>query len=108
MVLKGGTEMSPTSGLDWGIDEDGETLVLQVRGDIDMLTSLEFTRVVRAILGRGRPTFVDLSRVRYLDSTGVRALEEMSGIGNIQVKVSPEVRRLLEVLHIEDRFTFLD
>ena len=100
--------MSPASGLDYGVDEDGDTLVLHVRGDIDMLTSLEFTRVVRTVLGRGRPTFVDLSRVRYLDSTGVRALEEMSKTGNVRLKTSPEVRRLLEVLHLDGRFTFLD
>jgi anti-anti-sigma factor len=59
-----------------GVATDAGQVVVEVAGDVDMLTAGQLrdalTEAVR-VAGIG-PVVVDLSRVRFLDSSGVQAL----------------------------------
>jgi anti-sigma B factor antagonist len=68
--------------VDFGIDTtptaDGQGLVLAVHGELDLATCGEFTRPAQeAITGR-RPLIVDLTACSFLDSSGLRAMLQVS------------------------------
>jgi anti-anti-sigma factor len=56
-------------------DQDDESVVLRLRGELDMATAPRMARALNAALDR-RPTAVtiDLSRLAFVDSTGIRVL----------------------------------
>jgi len=56
-------------------EECGYHLV-QLTGDVDLSCSPEARQVILACLGRGHHTLVDLSKVTYIDSSGVASLVE--------------------------------
>ncbi|WP_412543925.1 STAS domain-containing protein [Longispora sp. K20-0274] len=56
------------------VDQPGSVALL-VEGDLDMTTSPDLSAAIRAALGDGATAIsVDLTDVRFLDSTGIRAL----------------------------------
>ena len=90
------------AGLDWWLKETAASLVLHVRGDVDLVTAPEFARAVRAAIARGdRPMIIDLTQVDFMDGRGLRILEEASRDAPLTVKPSRLVRRLLEVVRLE-------
>ena len=79
--------------------------VITLRGEIDISNSDEVLRRCRAGLHEGA-VVVDLSGVEYLDSAGVRGLDELhaqaGSLGRTLVLVaSPIVRRILELTAID-------
>lgn len=58
------------------ITDNQTALVVAFEGDVDLASSPEARKVLLDCLGRKRPVFVDLSRVKYIDSSGVAALVE--------------------------------
>lgn len=94
-------------------DDRGVTLVLH--GELDLSSAGELELLLTEIQGRhpGR-LLLDLSDVEFMDSTGIaliiRAERAAQGNGN-QFHLrggSPQVRRLLALTGILDRFTFED
>lgn len=74
---------------------------LSVSGDVDFTTSPELSRELREAVNEGHSTVdVDLSGVRFFDSSGARVLlNAWTEAGRIRLKgASPSVRRVLEVL----------
>ena len=56
---------------------DKETaLIVAFEGDVDLASSPDARKVLLDCVGRKRPVLVDLSRVKYIDSSGVAALVE--------------------------------
>ena len=88
----------------------GEVTV-RVVGELDLVTA----PILRDELGRhedsGTRVVLDLSRLEFVDSTGLVLLMETAGDGgNIAVRrdVSPAVRRLLDVTRTEPLFSWVD
>jgi anti-sigma B factor antagonist len=63
---------TPTFSLDARVSEDGVTTVSPA-GELDLATADEFSRAVRSGLATG-PVLIDLRKVTFMDSSGVRAL----------------------------------
>lgn len=94
---------------------DGEATVVSVVGELDLSTSEELDRVVRAELRRAA-VLLDLRGVTFMDSSGLRVLdtlirhsEEGGGTLRIDPALSDSVRQILEltgmmsILPIADR-----
>lgn len=71
----------------------GGRATVSVRGDVDIATSPELARVARERLAQG-PVLLDLRRVVFMDSSGVRALnalvEAASGQG-VELRICDEL-----------------
>ena len=96
--------------------EDGRVTILTVEGDL-VIGEPEalFKKTVARLLEQGRSNFlVDLSRVGFLDSSGlgalVRAMTTSQNEGG-QTKllgVGPQVRKLLEMTRLDSVFELYD
>ena len=67
---------------------DGGRTTVKVRGDVDIATSPELARVGRERLAQG-PLVLDLRRVGFMDSSGVRAL---NGLVELAAEQGAELR----------------
>lgn len=79
---------------------------LWVAGELDRATSDRFDEaVLRVIVGDG-PLLLNLSRVRFLDSSGVRSLVKlglsMRGRALVLREPSPPVMRVLEMTRLDE------
>jgi anti-sigma B factor antagonist len=79
-------------------------LVLEVGGEIDVYTAPQLReRLISIVEGGGRRVVVDLSRVEFLDSTGlgvlVGALKRLRGVGGELFLVCDQ-ERLLKIFRI--------
>ena len=54
--------------------EEQDRVGLPVRGDLDMLTVPELERSLREFQREGKPLTLDLTDLRFIDSSGVRLL----------------------------------
>lgn len=54
----------------------GEKATVRVAGDVDLTTADELQRVVRAQMEAG-PVLLDLSAVSFMDSSGLRVLDDL-------------------------------
>lgn len=95
--------------LDTSRDDNGS--VISVGGDIDLYSSPRLRDAIFAEIDRPVARLaVDLSQVRYMDSSGVATLVEglqrakASGAGFKLVAPSPKVMRVLEMTRLESVF----
>lgn len=92
-------------------DAEGTALIVNVAGEVDMATAPQLTAVLDEHLngGRYRTCEVDLERVTFLDSTGIKALlmgqTRASGAGcTLRVRAaSGWVARVIRVTGVADR-----
>jgi len=114
------TELAPRAGQEDGLlqiqqirEDSGVTIVLG--GELDLSNAGELERLLAEIQGgySGR-LLLDLSGLEFMDSTGIaliiRAEQAALGDGHeFHLRGgSPQVRRLLTLTGILDRFTFED
>ena len=92
-------------------DVDGRA-VIRVGGDVDIDTAPSLRRVVREILDDGhRDLIIDVSRVDFIDSTGlgvlVGALKETQahGGGLELICTQPKMLKLLQLTGLHEAFT---
>ncbi len=84
--------------------------VVQVQGEVDLSWSQKLRKAVLDALAKGQPVAVDLSRVTYIDSSGIAALVEgfQSARGKSQhfslVAVSQPVIAVLELARLDRVF----
>ncbi len=84
--------------------------MLVVSGEIDMVTAPKFRSHLHAVIGDASASaFLDLSSVRYFDSTGVSVLVHAQDIAEAQgvdlvVDPSECVRVILELVALGGRF----
>ena len=86
-------------------------VTVRVVGELDLVTA----PLLRDEIGRhqdsGSRVILDLSRLEFLDSTGLVLLMETAGNGGsiaLRRDVSPAVRRLLDVTRTEQLFAWVD
>ncbi len=92
------------------IERDRERAYLSLRGDLDAFMRDAFVAAVGTFIEEGaRVLFVDMLRVRYLTSSGVRALlalqrrlQDLGGSLTI-VRASKNVAATLQLLNVEQR-----
>jgi anti-sigma B factor antagonist len=98
------------------VDPAGDALVIRATGELDVATAETFDSELRGALASGALTvLLDLSQLEFIDSTGIRALltgKELCSMNGsrfgILRKVSPAVRRSLEVSGVAKGLQFVD
>ena len=90
-------------------DQASFTLVL-VEGEVDMSWSNDLRQTILGPLNEGRPVMVELSAVKYIDSSGIAALVEgyqkakAAGTSFGLVAASDPVRSVLELARLDQVF----
>ena len=90
------------SAATWEQHREPDAYVLKIVGDVDLSNSTELQRAIARLCMRARDADVvlDLADVRFIDSSGLRALYEGSRRGTSNVRLrepAPHVQRLLEI-----------
>jgi len=83
----------PGFSIDVDAPADAGRATVAVRGDVDIATSPKLASVVRERLGVG-PVLLDLRRVAFMDSSGVRALNtlvEAAAEQGVELRVCEEL-----------------
>ena len=99
--------MTPLARMD--VSRQGDVVVAQVVGDIDLSNSAELRRALTdAAAPEATGVVVDMSEVGYIDSTGLTVLSDLARDLDLRrqrlaVVVPPEsgVRRLLELVQLD-------
>lgn len=92
------------------VEESSAGIVVALDGDVDLQSSPEARRVLLDSVGRGRPVFVDLSRVGYIDSSGIASLVEalqrarQTGSPFVLAAVSDAALRVLKLARLDKVF----
>jgi anti-sigma B factor antagonist len=91
---------------------DGRTHVIEVEGQVDLYSAPELKEKTSQVIDGGRPrVIVDLSRVTFLDSTGlgilVGALKRIRAArGSLTLVVTDyDIERLFELTGLDGTFT---
>jgi anti-sigma B factor antagonist len=93
------------------VREERGTLVVAFEGDVDLEYSPTARRVLLESVEQRRNVLVDLSRVSYIDSSGVANLVEafqlsrQKGTGFALVSVNAAALRVLELARLDKVFT---
>jgi anti-sigma B factor antagonist len=90
---------------------DAQTHVVELGGQIDLYSAPEFKQRTLEVIGRGKKQVViDLSRVSFMDSTGlsvlVGALKRLRRMNGSLTVVAPDegIRRLFEMTGLDGSF----
>ncbi len=81
-----------------------------IRGEVDLSWSAQIRKMVLAALDSNKPSFVDLSEVNYIDSSGIAALVEgyqkarRESLTFGLVSVSKQVMAVLELARLNEVF----
>jgi len=93
----------------------GEGVVLRPEGDIDLSRSPQLqARLAEALSRKPARIVVDLSRVPYMDSSGVATLVQglqhcqRAGCELVIGKLHPKVRSIFEIAKLTDVFRIVD
>lgn len=90
--------------------EQGQHLIVAVRGEVDLSWSSEVRSAVLDALGKSQSVLVELDQVSYIDSSGIAALVEgyQTAKGkNINfglVSISEAVKAVLELARLDQVF----
>ncbi|HEY4163990.1 MAG TPA: STAS domain-containing protein [Dongiaceae bacterium] len=93
-----------------GISESGGKLVVALEGEIDLEHAGSVRRALLDSLKQGKDILVDLSKVSYIDSSGIASLVEGLQVARKQksdlalVSVNQRVRRVLELARLDKVF----
>src|SRR5262245_15504580 len=93
-----------------GITEQNGHTVVALEGEIDLEQAGTVRRALLDSLKKGRNVLVDLSKVTYIDSSGIASLVEGLQVARRQrselalVSVNQRVRRVLELARLDKVF----
>lgn len=91
--------------------EQGEALVVALDGEVDLSRAPEVRRLLLDCVARGRDVLIDLSRVSYIDSSGIASLVEAlqtasrNAVRMGLVAVSAEALKVFELARLDKVFT---
>ena len=90
---------------------EGERLRLCLRGELDLSNACTAETKLEEALGSKRPLLIDLSRLEFLDSTGIALL--ITALGRPDARriefvpsETPGVRRVLSLTGLEERLPY--
>lgn len=88
----------------------GEQLHIDLEGEMDLANVETAATTLREALQGGKAVVIDLSRLEFLDSTGIAMLVKALEEGGERLSFLPSeheaVRRLLELTGLEERMSF--
>ncbi len=96
------------------INEQGGAMIVSFIGDVDLQTSPDARKVLLDCVAKRMPILVDLSKVGYIDSSGVASLVESfqnakkAGQNLVLVSVSDGALRVLKLARLDKVFTICD
>jgi anti-anti-sigma factor len=82
-----------------------EAAVVHVEGEVDLATAPLFANAIAEAYQTSRRVVVDLTRIGYLDVSGIRALETFARVSGHRFAVlvpKPEIHRLFDILKLTD------
>lgn len=92
------------------IHEDRGTIVVALSGDVDLESSPRARTLLLDCVGRKQPVLVDMSKIAYIDSSGVASLVEAfqsarkAGTRFALVSVSDAALRVLQLARLDKIF----
>ena len=96
-------------------EQDGDALVIRASGELDLSVADKFEAELRRAIANHASVFLDLSKVGFIDSTGMRALvvaakQSSTNGDNLRISrsLSPAVERAFEVTGLADTLPFAD
>ncbi len=96
------------------IKEVSGAIIVAFSGDVDLESSPDARKVLLECVGKNKPILVDLSKVGYIDSSGVASLVESlqsarkAGSDLLLVAVSDGARRVLQLARLDKVFTICE
>ena len=96
------------------IKEEGDAIIVAFSGDVDLESSPDARKILLECVGKHKPVLVDLSKVGYIDSSGVASLVESlqsarkKGSDLLLVAVSEGALRVLQLARLDKVFTICD
>ncbi|MBC8269497.1 MAG: STAS domain-containing protein [Rhodospirillaceae bacterium] len=93
------------------ITEQDGALIVGFSGDVDLQSSPDARKILLECVARKMPVLVDLSKVNYIDSSGIASLVESlqtarkAGGSLLLVSVSEAALRVLELARLDKVFT---
>ena len=93
------------------ITEREGTVIVRFSGDVDLQSSPEARKILLECVARRMPVLVDLSRVDYIDSSGIASLVESlqtarkSGGNLFIVSASEAALKVIELARLDKVFT---
>ncbi len=111
-----GNDRTSPNGFRVKSEFDGGTWVVRATGELDIASAKTFEDELRRALAGERSTVIlDLGEVRFIDSTGLKALlmaVELSSMNGTRFAIwrelAPAVERTFEVTGMADRLPFID
>jgi len=94
-------------------EQDGSNIVA-FEGDVDLQSSPDARKILLETVTKGKPVLIDLSKVNYIDSSGVASLVESfqsarkSGLNLVLVSVSEGALRVLQLARLDKVFVICD
>jgi anti-anti-sigma factor len=95
------------------VEHDGDTTVLHVAGEVDLVNAHELADALAAAAAPGGALLVDLTQVPFMDSTGLRSIIQMrerferEGRPPLRVRIDEggPVARLLDLVGLRELLT---
>jgi len=107
------SEHHPPADLSTAVEHEGDTTVLRVSGEVDLVNAHELAAALDEAAGSGGALVVDLCEVPFMDSTGLRSIIQMrerferDGRPPLRVRLDEQgpVARLLDLVGLRDVLT---
>lgn len=103
--IEGGEGFASRAFVRFSTDTAPEAVALHVEGELDLSTAQSLANAIEGAYRKQRCVIVDLSRLAYLDGSGIRVLmrfaEENRG-RFVVIGSTPTIRRLFEILRLVD------
>ncbi len=100
--------------MECNIKQQGNCSIISLSGEIDLYCSADARKAILSELGQLKSVLIDLSAVKYIDSSAVASLVEgfqmakYSGLNFSLVAVSNEALQVLKLARLDKVFTFYD
>jgi anti-anti-sigma factor len=106
----GGSDIKSDSATFETVRREGTPILIELRGEFDVLVQKILADTLSDCLASGRPTFVDLSRVTFMDSRCVQELAIYYQLGKERVALcdpSQELELSVAACDLEDWVDFV-
>jgi len=100
--------------MNFTVREETGANIVAFEGDVDLQSSPDARKILLETVAKGKPVLIDLSKVNYIDSSGVASLVESFqsarklGLNLVLVSVSEGAIRVLQLARLDKVFVICD